>query len=74
MNQQDLFEKYREPMTESAPYQAHSETSRAAADRIGPKLNERQRQVYEFIVSRGDRGATSSLVNAVLNKLDQELR
>ena len=35
-----------------APFQSHSQTSRAAAEAIKPSLNELQRRVLEFIRSQ----------------------
>lgn len=42
----------------TAPYQPHSETSRAAAEAIAPSLNELQAVVYEAIKAAGLEGRT----------------
>ena len=42
----------------TAPYQTHSETSRAAAEAIAPSLNELQAVVYEAIKAAGLEGRT----------------
>lgn len=42
----------------TAPYQRHSETSKAAAREIIEKLGKLEREVYDALKARGLRGAT----------------
>lgn len=52
-------------MFDSVPYQAHSETSREAADEIGGKAGTIRRRVLDCIRSRPD-GMTDAEVQSVL--------
>ncbi len=45
-------------LCDTAPYQPHSATSRAAAVAIAPKLGALQTRVLRFIANRGEHGAT----------------
>jgi hypothetical protein len=45
-----------------APFQPHSDTSRAAAQQIDPRLNALHRQVYEYIAAQGLYGATDEAI------------
>ena len=67
MNQRELFD-FGEPLTtsEQAPYQRHSETSRAAAVEIEPKLNALQSAVLAYIASKGPDGATDDEIQCSL--------
>lgn len=58
----DLLRKGRIP-----PHQSHSETSRAAAKRILPKVGTLRRQVYDFIESTGLIGATDEEIQVALH-------
>lgn len=49
-----------------APYQRHSETSRAAAEAIAPKLNALQQKVLDYIRSQGAHGSTDNEAQAAL--------
>ena len=42
----------------TAPYQRHSKTSRASAERIEPKAGTKRAEVLEFLRARGPAGAT----------------
>jgi len=48
------------------PAQAHSPTSRAAADGIAPVSGELRRRVYEHLVGRGEDGATDEEMQGAL--------
>ncbi len=41
-----------------APFQPHSATSREAAEKISPSLNELQRRVFSLVVRSGEKGMT----------------
>lgn len=59
MNQLNLFgddDIMAKPKT--APYQPHSDTSRAAADAVAPKLTGQRALVWDYISARGSHGAT----------------
>lgn len=49
-----------------APCQSHSETSRAAAQQIGPHLNRLQDMVLTFLRQRGAYGATDEEIQEAL--------
>lgn len=53
MSTADLF-----PDAPSAPYQAHSETSRRAAERIAPIAHTKRGLVLAYIAACGEMGAT----------------
>lgn len=48
MRQDDLFDHDEEPKP-TAPYQSHSDTSRAAAEAIAPRLNVLQTKVLGYL-------------------------
>lgn len=52
--QGDLFA----PPPRGVPYQRKSATSRAAAERVRPRVNNHERDVYNAIVAAGARGIT----------------
>ena len=52
------MERYGEWYGGQPPHQAHSETSRSAADRAIPNAGTQRRMLFDFIVSRGSDGAT----------------
>jgi hypothetical protein len=55
--------------TPTAPYVRNSVTSKAAAESIGPTLNEKQRIVYEYIKSCGSYGCTDEeLIEAMMKR------
>jgi hypothetical protein len=49
-----------------APYQKYSQESYAAADAILPAAHTLRRQVYDYILSCGDRGATDDETQVAL--------
>lgn len=58
----DLFDL----LADTAPYQKHSPTSKAAAADILPRAGTLRRAVYDFIVSRHHAGATDEEIQNVL--------
>lgn len=52
---------------ELPPYQRHSPTSREAAERIRPNAGTLRAMVLEFIMARGEAGATDEEVQAALS-------
>lgn len=58
MNQTHFEFDTARPIRSKAPAQRHSETSVAAAKAIESKSETLRRKVFEFILSRGDYGAT----------------
>jgi len=65
--QSEMFEFDGGKITPIAPpCQAHSETSREAAESILESCNRLQKEVYEVILSRGEHGATDDEIQVAL--------
>ena len=58
------FDAVRKPA--GAPYQSHSETSRAAAEAIASKAGTIRRVILDFLVGLGDHGATDEEIQTGL--------
>lgn len=56
----------RDLFSDLPPYQSHSDTSLEAAVMIEPRADTLRRVVFDFIKSRGDRGATDEEVQMSL--------
>ena len=58
----------------SAPFQPHSPTSKDAAKEIRPHLGRLQRKVYDYIVARGQHGATDCELEYFLGLIGSTVR
>lgn len=57
-----------------APYQQHSDTSKAAAERILPHMSKQRRRVYLYLELRGEDGATDEEVCDALKMSGSSVR